>query len=135
LTPRYLLDTDTFIHLRQRRSPDTLVRFERLESGEAGVSVVSYGELIYGAEKSVHREEVLQILAELVALIPVLPMPPKAGEIYGILRRALEQKGQMIGSNDLWIAAHARVTGMVLVTSNEREFRRVPGLTIENWTR
>ena len=52
---------------------------------------------------------------------------------YGVLREALERSGQMIGNNDLWIAAHAKAEGLILVTNNEREFKRVSGLKVENW--
>jgi tRNA(fMet)-specific endonuclease VapC len=69
----------------------------------------------------------------LLSLMPALPLPASAGEAYGIIRAALERAGQTIGNNDLWIAAHARAAGLTLVTNNQREFKRVPGLTVENW--
>jgi tRNA(fMet)-specific endonuclease VapC len=62
-----------------------------------------------------------------------MPLPLRAGEFYGAIRANLAAKGDMIGNNDLWIAAHAKAAGLVLVTSNEREFRRVQGLEIQNW--
>jgi tRNA(fMet)-specific endonuclease VapC len=70
---------------------------------------------------------------ELVDLLPVLPLPEGASEKYGIIRADLETKGKIIGNNDLWIAAHAMAAGLILVTNNEREFRRVKGLKIQNW--
>ena len=60
-------------------------------------------------------------------------MPETAGETYGTLRAELEMKGEMIGNNDLWIAAHALASRLTLVTNNEKEFQRVRGLRIENW--
>ena len=63
----------------------------------------------------------------------MLPLPEEAAAVYGTLRAALERKGQMIGNNDLWIAAHAKAAGLTLVTNNVREFKRVPGLKVENW--
>lgn len=133
--PRYLLDTDTFIHLRGGRNPSVKVRFAGLEPGAAAISVISFGELVYGAEKNVRRDSILRTLEELTALIPVIGLTPEAGRIYGALRSQLERSGEMIGGNDLWIAAHARSEGLTVVTDNEREFRRVPGLTVENWVR
>jgi len=62
-----------------------------------------------------------------------MAVPLRAGEFYGSIRAALEAKGDMIGNNDLWIAAHAKAAGLILVTNNEREFRRVQGLEIQNW--
>ncbi len=60
-------------------------------------------------------------------------LPETAAEVYGTIRAELERKRQMIGNNDLWIAAHAKAAGLTLVTSDEREFRRVRGLKVENW--
>jgi tRNA(fMet)-specific endonuclease VapC len=60
-------------------------------------------------------------------------MPEKAAELYGFIRANLEAKGEMIGPNDLWIAAHAMAAGLTLVTNNEKEFRRVRGLKVQNW--
>jgi tRNA(fMet)-specific endonuclease VapC len=75
----------------------------------------------------------LERLRELVQLLPALSLPESAAEAYGSIRAELESKGEMIGNNDLWIAAHAVVAGLTLVTNNESEFRRVRGLKIQNW--
>jgi tRNA(fMet)-specific endonuclease VapC len=69
----------------------------------------------------------------LVTWIPVLSLPDGAAEEYGEIRANLEARGVMIGTNDLWIGAHAKVAGLTLVTNNEKEFRRISGLKIENW--
>jgi hypothetical protein len=57
----------------------------------------------------------------------------EAAAVYGEIRAALETHGERVGGNDLWIAAHAKSTGLTVVTNNEREFKRVPGLKIQNW--
>jgi tRNA(fMet)-specific endonuclease VapC len=132
---RYILDTNIFIYIRSRRPPQIRVRFERLEPGKAAVSVITYGELLYGAEKSATRALAMEQLEEFSAAIPVLSLPDSAARDYGAIRAQLEEKGHMIGNNDLWIAAHVRAAGLTLVTNNEREFRRVPGLKIENWAK
>jgi tRNA(fMet)-specific endonuclease VapC len=62
-----------------------------------------------------------------------MELPMRAGEFYGSIRAALAAAGGMIGNNDLWIAAHAKAAGLILVTNNEREFRRIEGLGIQNW--
>ena len=131
---RFLLDTNICIYIRQQRPPGVLARFQQLQHGEAVLSVITYGELVYGAEKSQFREQASRQLAELAGLLPVMALPPHAGQVYGAIRVALEATGDMIGNNDLWIAAHAKAADLILVTNNEREFRRVPGLKIENWT-
>jgi tRNA(fMet)-specific endonuclease VapC len=130
---RFLLDTNICIYIRRRRPPEVLARFQRLRPGEAVISVITFGELIYGVEKSQHRQQAMDQLAELAGLLPVMELPQKAGQSYGAIRAALEAKGEMIGNNDLWIAAHARSAELTLVTNNEHEFRCIQGLKIQNW--
>jgi tRNA(fMet)-specific endonuclease VapC len=133
MEPRFLLDTNICIYIRRRRPPEVLARFRRLRPGEAVISVITYGELVYGAQKSRLRAQATAQLMELVGLLPVMPLPLQAGEFYGSIRAALEAKGETIGNNDLWIAAHARAAGLTLVTNNEGEFRRIRELKMQNW--
>jgi tRNA(fMet)-specific endonuclease VapC len=131
--PRFLLDTNICIYIRQERPEPVLRRFRRLRPGEAALSVITYGELIYDAAKSSQREAALERLRELVHWLPALPLPEAAAVTYGTIRFELAAKGEMIGNNDLWIAAHAVASGLILVTNNEKEFRRVRGLKLQNW--
>jgi tRNA(fMet)-specific endonuclease VapC len=131
--PVYLLDTNIVIYIRQKRPEGLLRRFQKLREGEAAISVITLGELIYGAQKSTRSAPALERLRELVMLIPALPLPEGAGISYGNIRAELESKGEMIGNNDLWIAAHARAADLTLVTNDENHFRRVQGLKIQNW--
>jgi tRNA(fMet)-specific endonuclease VapC len=131
---RYLLDTNICIYVRGRQ-PKVIARFDRLDAGEAAISVITYGELRFGVVKSTKPESAIPGLQRFTEIIPVLAMPPQTGGIYGNLRAALERGGATIGPNDLWIAAHALASGLTLVTNNEREFRRVKDLKIENWTK
>ena len=133
MEPRYLLDTNICIYIRQRRPQEVLRRFHRLRPGEAALSVITYGELLCGAAKSAHRAAAIERLRRLVRLLPALALPEGAGETYGSIRAELEARGEMIGNNDLWIAAHALAAELTLVTNNEREFRRVRGLKVQNW--
>jgi len=130
---RFLLDTNICIYIRRDRPKGVLRHFESLREGEAALSVITFGELLYGAAKSQQGELALEKLIALTAIIPVLPLPAAASDSYGRIRAELERTGRMIGNNDLWIAAHARAEGLTLVTNNEREFRRVRGLRIQNW--
>jgi tRNA(fMet)-specific endonuclease VapC len=130
---RFLLDTNICIYIRRKKPEEVLRRFRTLKAGEAALSVVTFGELVYGAEKSAQRTAALGLLRELARVLPVMGLPETAAEAYGMIRAELERKGQMIGNNDLWIAAHAKAAGLTLVTNNEREFRRVRGLRVENW--
>jgi len=130
---RFLLDTNICIYIQRQKPLNVLERFKMLKVGDAGISIITWGELLYGAQKSQQRKKVLQLLEEFKTIIPVLAMPVAAGETYGAIRAALESKGTPIGNNDLWIAAHAKAAALTLVTNNEREFNRVPGLKIQNW--
>lgn len=129
---RYLLDTDILVHIARRKSAAES-RLARLRPGDAGMSVVTYLELVYGAKKSQRPDENLAKVEQLADLIPVLPLERDAAMSYGRLRAELDQKGTPIGALDMVIAAHALALGLTLVTNNTREFRRIEGLRLENW--
>jgi tRNA(fMet)-specific endonuclease VapC len=133
MAARYLLDTNICIYIAKHNPPSVRARFEKLAANELAMSVITWGELRYGAEKSKARAKALSALEQLQGLIQVLPLDDAVGVYYGDIRSALERLGTPIGNNDLWIAAHARAAGCVLVTNNEREFRRIKGLKVENW--
>ena len=130
---RYMLDANIVIYIRRKRPESVLRRFGRLRPGEACISVIAFGELLYGANKSSQREVALERLYELAKELPALALPENAAATYGFVRAELENRGEMIGNNDLWIAAHALASGLTLVTNNEKEFRRVRGLKVQNW--
>ncbi len=133
MTPTYLLDTDTCIFLRRARPPHLVQRFAMLKSGEVAMSVITHGELHRGALRSADPAAALNVLQRIVDLAPALPMPASAAAQYGRIRVELERTGTIIGGNDLWIAAHALASGLILVTGNMREFQRVQGLKLEDW--
>jgi tRNA(fMet)-specific endonuclease VapC len=135
MNPRYLLDTNICIYIRREKPERVLHHFDKVSPGEAAISVITYGELLYGAAKSSRREVALEALREFVRLITPLPMPENAADAYGFIRADLEAKGETIGANDLWIAAHALACKLTLVTNNEKEFRRVRGLKLQNWAK
>jgi len=136
---RFLLDTNIL---------STLLREPRGGIGEANVctSIVVAAELRYGVAKSGSARWAATLEAVL-GVLPVLPLEPPADAVYGALRAELERDGQLIGPNDLLIAAQTLALGSVLVTDNPREFARVlvtdnprefarvPRLAIENWRR
>ena len=98
------------------------------------MSVVTYGELRVGAEKSDRYPASLDALQLFIQVVPVLSIGPEVARLYSKIRLDLERRGKIIGANDLWIASHCLQLGLTLVTNNEREFRRIPNLPIENWT-
>ena len=130
---RYLLDINICIYIQRQRPEEVLARFQELTPGDAAISVITWGELLYGAEKSQQRKKALQLLEEFKTLVPVLPIPEDAGKTYGAIRASLESQGKPIGNNDLWIAAHAKAATLTIVTNNEQEFQRVPDLKVQNW--
>ncbi len=133
MAARYMLDTNLCIYIQRQKPEKVLARFQKLKPGDAAISVITWGELVFGAEKSKQRKKVLQLLGEFKSFIPILPIPESTGNTYGAIRALLASKGTPIGNNDLWIAAHAKAAALTLVTNNEKEFKRVPGLKIQNW--
>jgi tRNA(fMet)-specific endonuclease VapC len=130
-----MLDTDICIYLAKDRYPQVTARFERLQADQPVMSVITYGELHHGANKSADRSRSLSYLAELIQEIPVEGLTASAAEVYGRIRATLQKQGRVIGSNDIWIAAHALSLDVTLATNNKREFLRATGLSVENWTK
>lgn len=131
----WVLDTDTLVHFINRRP-----RFERVarrmsgrSPGELRMSAITLAELRFGVAKSERAEENSAALEELLDAILPEPFPPEAARDFGDIKVQLMRRGRLIGPYDLLIAAHAKYLGAVLVTNNEREFRRVPGLSVQNW--
>jgi len=133
--PQFMLDTNICIYIAKHHPPEVKARFDHLKPGELVMSAITFGELSYGASKSVQRTKALALLAEFVQDIPVEPLSQAVGHTYGEIRASLEKQGRVIGNNDLWIAAHALTMGITLATNNEREFRRIVELSVENWTK
>jgi tRNA(fMet)-specific endonuclease VapC len=133
MTLRYLLDTNICIYIAKKSPLAVLNKFQQLIVGEVGMSTITYGELIFGAQKSAHPKKTLKLLDELTSLIPALPIATEAGKHYGEIRQYLSKHGKMIGNNDLWIAAHALALNVTVVTNNTKEFKRIPHLKLENW--
>ena len=128
-----MLDTDICIYIIKRKPTSALRRLESLRPGELAMSAITFAELMNGAKKSQRVEANVAKLNELAELIEIRPFDQKAAIFYGDVRSTLETKGNIIGSNDLLIAAHALSLDWILVTNNEKEFKRVDGLRIENW--
>lgn len=133
MTTRYLLDTNICIYIAKYNPPSVREHFTQHPANELAMSVITLGELRFGAEKSRAKEQAMAVIDELINLMNVEALTDDVTEHYGEIRAALQKSGQMIGSNDLWLAAHARAQDWILVTNNEKEFLRVDGLRVENW--
>lgn len=133
MTTRYLLDTNICIYIAKYNPPAVRERFTRHLANELVMSVITVGELRFGAEKSQSKGRAMAVIDDLISLMNIEALAEDVADHYGEIRAALQKSGQMIGNNDLWLAAHARTNGWVLVTNNEKEFLRVDGLKVENW--
>lgn len=131
---KYLLDTNICIFIINHRPQQTRERFARVRAGDIAISSVTLSELQYGVAKSANPAKNQNALRHFLIPLDVLPYTAAAAEEYGRLRRHLEPTGQPIGPMDLMIAAHALAERLVLVTNNRKEFARVPGLLIEDWS-
>ncbi len=132
---RFLLDTDIFSAIAQETNPVLMQRVAALSLDQLGISIVSEGEVQFGlACRPVSRALAARI-DSLLQQLQRLPLGPNVVAPYARVRAALRRAGTPIGPNDCWIAAHALAEDLTLVTGNEREFRRVSGLRVENWLR
>ena len=132
--PRYMLDTDISSYIMKRSNDQVLQRLQTIAVTDACISAISSSELEYGVEVSPRREKDQRALEIFLRHMQVLDYPADAAIQYAQIRAFLKLHGTLIGANDLLIAAHARCLDLTLVTNNTREFGRVPGLKIENWT-
>ena len=129
---RYMLDTNILSDLVRFPSGNVAARIAAAGESLVCTSIVVACELRLGAEKK--GSSLLSArIGQLLNTLSVLPLSEEADRHYADIRYFLERSGTMIGPNDLLIAAHARSLGLAVVTDNEREFCRVPGLTVENW--
>ena len=131
---KYMLDTNILIYTIKNRPEKVRCAFKK-HSDYLSMSSVTLGELIYGAERSTQVARNLQDIEGLAARMDVLSFDQQAATHFGQVRAELTKKGKPIGPYDSMIAGHARSLGLILVTNNMREFKRVPGLRVENWTR
>ena len=129
---KYLLDTNIVIYVLKRR-PIQVQKTFNTNASRLAISSITLSELIYGAEKSQNVDQNLETIDEFISHLEVLPYDAKASQHYGQIKAGLEKKGEIIGENDIHIAAHAISQGLILVTNNLREFGRVPNLALENW--
>jgi tRNA(fMet)-specific endonuclease VapC len=132
--PRYMLDTDTCSYIMKRSNPEVLKRLRAVAVADVCMSVITKAELLYGVEVSPRRSQDAAALAAFLPYVEALDFASDAALHYAEIRADLKKRGEIIGSNDLFIAAHAREVGLTLVTNNVAEFERVRGLSLETWT-
>lgn len=132
---KILLDTDTCIYIINHKPTNVKNKFECYKIGDIAISCISLSELVFGIEKSRYKEQNTKALQNFIAPLEVLDFGYEQSLIYGKLRANLEKSKNLIGSMDMLIASHALSLDMILVTNNEKDFKKVPNLKIQNWTK
>ena len=129
----FLLDTDTCSFLINGSAEGVHRKFLDALDSEVRMSIVTLGELLVGCALRVKDSELRDRVSAFIAIVSPLALDQDVASHYASIRAGLQTKGTPIGANDLWIAAHARSADMTLVSHNTREFKRVPGLKLEDW--
>lgn len=132
---KYLIDTNICIYIMNKRPIGIIHKFKLFDVGEIGVSTITVSELHYGVSKSKNRRLNKQRIDEFLSPLEILPYDEIAATVYGDIRVQLEKRGEIIGPLDLLIAAHTLSRDLVLISNNEKEFKRVNNLKIENWVK
>jgi tRNA(fMet)-specific endonuclease VapC len=128
-----MLDTDICIYIVKRKPLHVLKRLELIQPDQLSMSAITFAELMNGAKKSQRVEANISRLNALGEILEICSFDQQAAVAYGDVRSSLEKRGEVIGPHDLLIAAHALSLDRILVTNNEREFKRVEGLKVDNW--
>jgi tRNA(fMet)-specific endonuclease VapC len=132
---KYLLDTNTCIYIINRKPPSAVSQIRSKNPDDIAISTITVAELQYGVNRSQHADRNRIALLEFLVPFNIIDFNQSAAAFYGIIRASLEAKGTPIGPMDLLLAAQALSEKLVLITNNEKEFRRVDELQIENWIR
>ena len=133
----FMLDTDTCIFLMRGDSPALAAKVQSVPLQQQVMSAVTFAELTYGVQASAaaKRKQNQSVLDSLVLHLAVLDWPQDAAKHYAEIRADLKKRGAQLGAADLMIAAHARAMSAIVVTNNVKDFERVKGLAVENWTK
>jgi len=131
---QFMLDTNICIYIIKNRPASVKKRLATLSPPEVGISSLTLAELLYGVHKSGRPEKNREALNNFAGLLELSPFDDRCAEAYGEISAHLESMGRVIGQMDMLIAAHAKSLNVTLVSNNIREFKRIPGLKLENWT-
>lgn len=130
---KFLLDTNTCIYIINKKPPSVVSRIRSKQPDDVAISTITIAELEYGVYRSQYPDQNRIALLQFLVPFVILDFDQSAAALYGPIRTSLESKGTPIGPMDLLLAAQSMSKKLVLVTNNEREFRHVDGLQIENW--
>jgi len=130
---KYLLDTNIYVALIREKPKELIKRLTTHKPGDIGISTITIAELVHGAQKSSQTEQNMTALDQFLLPLEIADFDLSAAVVYGHIRMYLENKGTLIGSTDMLIAAHALSLDVSLVTNNTREFKRIPNLNLVDW--
>ena len=128
----YLIDTDIIIH-SLKNDEHVKQEFRENQNIPKSISVITYGELVYGAKKSKHIEKNLAVTYRIAELFPIIDIDRSIMDVFGEIKSNLERKGNIIEDMDILIAATALSHNFILVTNNVKYFEKIKDLRIENW--
>jgi tRNA(fMet)-specific endonuclease VapC len=131
--PTHLLDTNVCVAFLRGASPQVRTQLLSRDRSSIGLPAIVAAELRLGAEKSARPRVNRALVEEFIAALEIIPFDDRASRRYAEIRARLERRGEPIGANDYIVAATALASGCILVTGNDREFRRVAGLKLEDW--
>jgi tRNA(fMet)-specific endonuclease VapC len=132
---KYLLDTNICIYLIKRQYPEIMTKLLNVGFDMVGISTITLAELEYGVANSSRTLESQAALLEFILPFEIIDFGYNAASFYGKIRKELKDKGLPVGDMDMMIAAVAMAHELVVVTNNEKEFRRIADLKIENWVK
>lgn len=130
---RYMLDTNICIYIIREKPVKVLKKLRTFDVTDISISAITHSELEYGVAKSSRRKDNQEALNKFLSPLEIVPYDDKAAAYYGEIRHYLEKKGAIVGAMDMLIGAHAKSIPVTLVTNNLREFKKIPGLRVENW--
>ena len=130
---KFLLDTNICIYIIKKKPPQVLKKFKIFKINDLGLSSITLAELEFRIHLSAYPEKNQEALNEFLSPLEILPFDDRAAISYGKIRAYLQQRGLKIGAMDMLIAAQAKSLSIPLVTNNLKEFKRIPGLLLENW--
>ncbi len=130
---KYYLDTNICIYFLKGMNEKIKNKLIEKHPDEIKISSIVKAELLYGAEKSIKKEENIKKIKEFLFPFEIIPFGDKEAISYSKIRSTLEKQGKVIGPNDLIIAATVLENDGILITNNVKEFERVENIKIENW--
>jgi tRNA(fMet)-specific endonuclease VapC len=130
---RFLLDTNICIYIIKKKPAAVIKKFRTFQINDLGISSITLAELEFGVYNSSRQEQNQEALSQFVSPLEIVPFDDRAAIQYGQVRAYLTLRGITIGAMELLIAAQAKSLSLPLVTNNLKEFKRIPGLLLENW--